>query len=227
MLHEGCVVVHDDHLLLLQVDRARLGALACLEDHGNVLDEQRDVHELQGLHMHECAVEQQPQGLFELLALLHELGLAVLKRLLGRLDGRLLLLRIVTPPLVVVHHPQAQVHLGLFNEDTNRVLVLLLVPQRALGILVAAERLGNLGVHGHLALKLHQARELLEGVNERDPFHRQDRVLVDVPHALATSLSADLHRLVGLGVLVGILCRCRHPGRSQNASGRPLAMIMA
>mmetsp|Transcript_40222 Transcript_40222/g.113873 ORF Transcript_40222/g.113873 Transcript_40222/m.113873 type:complete len:231 (-) Transcript_40222:394-1086(-) len=105
---EQCAhVVHHSELLLLgsTLDIALLGVFAIIQHHRAMLDQQRDVHELQGLDVDEGSPQQKAKGFFERLALLHHRALAELELAHGLLDIGRPERRVVVPPLELVDHP--------------------------------------------------------------------------------------------------------------------------
>mmetsp|Transcript_100210 Transcript_100210/g.259112 ORF Transcript_100210/g.259112 Transcript_100210/m.259112 type:complete len:270 (-) Transcript_100210:11-820(-) len=215
MPEEGGCVVHDEKFLFLGAAfQAFLPErLAMLEHQVTMFDQQWDVHQLQRLDVHERAPKELAKGLLELPALLLQLDLAVVIGPHRIHDGSFLLSWVVLPLLEVVHHAKAKVHLRLLDKNADGVLMCLLVPESALGVLVATMCLRDLRIRGHPSLELHEPRELLEGIHELDPLGGEDRVLVNIPHALAARLRAHLQRPVGLaaGVVLRVLRCGGHP----------------
>mmetsp|Transcript_101007 Transcript_101007/g.271555 ORF Transcript_101007/g.271555 Transcript_101007/m.271555 type:complete len:231 (+) Transcript_101007:582-1274(+) len=211
MLHQrGEIIQHDEllpyqHAAGQQVD-VRLHAQNRVQHEGHMLDQQRQVDQLQGLAVLEGPHEEDPEALLILVALLPQLPLVPAATDHALHEVGLPVCHVVVPLLIIVDHPEAEGHLRLLHQDADGILVDLLVPQRAHGLAVATLDVRHLGVGGHAGLELHQPRQLQQMVDQSQPLQREDRLLADAAHALPARLFAHLHRAVlllmeGRGVL--------------------------
>mmetsp|Transcript_63315 Transcript_63315/g.151045 ORF Transcript_63315/g.151045 Transcript_63315/m.151045 type:complete len:237 (-) Transcript_63315:34-744(-) len=214
MLHERGKIMQDHVFLHLCLPTVVIPTLRCLiQYHNNVLHQQRDVHQLEGFHVHKTSPQQQTEGLLELLAFLFQLRLVVIVGLQCILDGVSTSSGIILPLLEVIHHPQAKIDFRLLHKDSNRILMRFLVPQGTFRISVASLCLVHFGVGWHSALQLHQSGELFQGIHQRNPFNGKDWVLMYVPHTSPASLCAYLHGTLRFTIFLLVFgCRIgRHP----------------